>query len=49
MGETDAFGERAGVLALLDDGRLSSEYRRASSSDIAVEVSLRNSAPSLSE
>jgi DNA protecting protein DprA len=48
MGETDAFTERAALLALLDERpSLPGEHRRASWSDIALEVSVRGSASSL--
>jgi DNA processing protein len=48
MGETDAFTERAALLALLDERPpLPGEHRRASWPDIALEVSLRGSASSL--
>jgi DNA protecting protein DprA len=48
MGETDAFTERAALLALLDERPpLPGEHRGASWSEIALEVSLRGSALSL--
>jgi DNA processing protein len=48
MGETKAFSERAAILALLDERPpLPGEHRRASWAEIALEVSLRDSALSL--
>jgi DNA protecting protein DprA len=48
MGEIDPFTERAALLALLDERPpLPGEHRRASWSEIALEVSLRGSASAL--
>jgi DNA processing protein len=48
MGETDAFTERAALLALLDERPpLPAEHRRATWAEIALEVSSRGSASSL--